>query len=297
MCTAFEALLEIGKRGDSDGQVSKGLTRLFRVTAPDRVGAPSGASPPEEEPETLEQLRKWVAALYNIRNAYTHGKKVQDFDYLFCGRSIWVDCFEIFSLAANRVLLGNSERRLIQGIPLTKLLMSGIYLEELINELRKGRGIFDVQQSDPTVRVKLKKLLEKGMAVDPARIEQVRSLPQFREALYQLAGLIYYGLTKAAQEEISKSEISGLLSDLETAYEKTYDGSAKGGRSFDVSKYLRSVAPAITSMGYRALPVIGDDILLYQLTDNFKMMYRLYRDFENSQAPPSLQTRTPQPAN
>src|ERR1019366_260386 len=100
MCTAFEALLNIGPKGDSAKQVASAMVDLFRNQAPTAADELTPKPPDAERPEVLTQLAKWVEKLYEIRNAYTHGKTVLDF--FFEGRSVWQDAFEVFRLAANR---------------------------------------------------------------------------------------------------------------------------------------------------------------------------------------------------
>lgn len=294
ICTAFEAFLQIEKKGNSDEQVANKLTALFKETAPDPYEANAGNPAPEENPEVLELLRRWVLALYGVRNAYTHGRKVQS--YLFNGRSIWVDAPEIFSLAVNRTLLSRPEPRPMSGTALSKLLMSGLYLQELIREFRRGKELFEAQRADATVRFRIRTLLDKAKVIDPERVEWIRSLSQFRQALYGLCSLIYYALKGlSVQDKGFPAELSQFLSAMEKACDQTYREAKKGGHPFDTRQYLNRVAPAFRRFENRALPVLGDEIFLYELTETFRMMYGLYREFEEAHSRPASANVTSEP--
>jgi hypothetical protein len=284
-------LLQIERKGNTDEQIARKLTSLFKETAPGAHEAVTGNPPPEENPEVLGVLRSWVLALYEIRNAYTHGREVQK--YLFNGRSIWVDAPEMFCLAMNRALLKRPEPRPISGTAISKLLMSGLYVGELIKEFKRGRELFEAQRDDSTVRSRIRGLLDKARIIDPERVEWVRSLSQFRQALYGLCSLIYYALKNLSVREGNlSSELSQFVSALETACEQTHQESKQSGHPFDVRQYLTRIAPAFRRFESRALPVLGDDIFLYELTETFKMMFDLYREFEEAHSPPPSSNAT-----
>lgn len=286
MCTAFEALLDVRKKGDSAKQVSDGLTAVFTPLAPNAVDKLEGRSSSSEAADVLDQLKQWVLALYEVRNAYTHGKPVVD--YVFCGRSIWQDSFEVFRLAANRVILQRPERRSLHGSELAKLLMSEVYLDELIREFRHGRELFRAQQSDPQVRRKIRTLLDRAWVVDPERVVAIYGLRQFRQALYGLTCLLYLGLKDASNsDQRVAAGCRDLVSGLEAAYQTTESEKLQGG-SFDVWAYLRRVAPLISS-SHSLMPVFGaptgqaasKDTYMLDFAQAFKMMYGLYVDFQS----------------
>jgi hypothetical protein len=130
ICSAFEAILDISKKGDSARQVSERAQKLFRALAPSRIEKSLSNRPRRERAAVLQKLDEWMNALYGVRNEYTHGKPVTS--YIFGERSIWQDAFEIFRLAANRVILNAPERCPVRGSMLEKRLMSVGYFDEAV---------------------------------------------------------------------------------------------------------------------------------------------------------------------
>lgn len=68
LCSAFEAILDVSKKGDSSKQVADRLKALFRDLAPTYVEAALSKPPSKERPAVLRQLDLWVKALYTVRN-------------------------------------------------------------------------------------------------------------------------------------------------------------------------------------------------------------------------------------
>ena len=133
ICTALEALVKTTRRGDTGNQVCEALVRIFTPQAAGAADAWAKRSPLSERTEVLEELEAWVRKLYEIRNAYTHGRTT--FDFFFHGRSIWQDAFDLVRMAANRVILGRPEPRCLDGSRLEKRLMSVRYFDAAVSVL------------------------------------------------------------------------------------------------------------------------------------------------------------------
>lgn len=68
MCTAFEALLNIGPKGDSAKQVAIAMVDLFRNQAPTAADELASKQPDAERPEVLTQLETWRVGFARARS-------------------------------------------------------------------------------------------------------------------------------------------------------------------------------------------------------------------------------------
>ena len=272
MCTAFEALLDVWKRGDSARQVADGLSELFRKLMPSAADEFCGRAHAQEDSDVLCQLRQWVAAFYMVRNAYTHGKTVKG--YLFFGRSIWQDAFEIFRLSANRVILGHPESRPFHGSQVSKLLMSGIYVDELVAAFKDKRQALAALENSPRFRIHMKGVLDRAKGIDPERVGAVHSLPQIKKALFTLGSLVY----QATKQASSINPDDHQLGDTVNRMEQAHTSASSSGR-LSVGEYLILVAPVIRD-GHRLIPVFGNDLFLLDFSKAFQILWDVYRGFQ-----------------
>ena len=282
ICTAFEALLGVEERGDTANKVAWKLRTLFTQTDGTVEDLWLDKPPSDEATEVLDQLEKWVAALYDIRNRYTHGKPVSN--WFFCGRSIWQDTFEVFVLAANRILLKRPEPTSLDGTRLCSLLMSIPYLESFIRTFRSGRQLFEDMIADSAQRARIRAILGNVRRIDPERVASISNLDHFERALFSLCCLTYLSLKRVTQ---SSAEVMTLCADrlrgLEQAYETTETESQSLHCPFNHLVYLGRAAPYMRTAG-NIIPVMEDDLFLLDLTGPFESLFHLYQEFRREQA-------------
>lgn len=273
ICTAFEALLDIKNRGDSAKQVADKLEELFQDLALSSKDEVLGNKHPEEEPEVLIRLREWVGALYGIRNAYTHGKPVVN--YSFFGRSVWRDAFEIFRLAANRVILGQPEGRPFDGSQLGKLLMSDAFLDDLVAVFHRRDAVLADLRTSQTQRLKVKRILHLVRTVDPSRVEALHSLSQLKQTLFNLSSILFVAFKEGTSADPEDSN----LKDIVIRFEQVYSGANVGATGkFVVESYLQSIAPVIRD-SHRLIPCFGDGLYTLDFSSAFQSAWEVYRDF------------------
>jgi hypothetical protein len=274
ICTAFEALLDVTKKGDSARQVSDGLRGVFKKRAPSSIEkAISGRRSINEREIVLKRFSEWVNALYGVRNAYTHGKPVGS--YIFHERSIWQDAFEIFRLAANRVILSKYERSESTASTIEKRLMSVTYFDETVGYFSKKGDWINLRKKRETVR-DLKEAIRKSRAMDPQLVESISSLSALRKAIFNMCTATARVLEDASVPV--KSDAKELLSIL-ALMQKAYLDS-RGivpGDKLDTDAYIRKVAPRFT-FWTPGLP-IARDIFLYELIEAMKSLLVVYGNF------------------
>lgn len=267
ICTAFEALLNINKKGDSARQVADALVQLFRDQSA-TVADDLASKPPEPERADVQaQLVKWVEKLYEIRNSYTHGKTVLDF--FLNGRSVWQDAFEIFRLAANRVILQRPERRPLEASLIEKRLMSVQYFDEVVGLLCDRDRWLPGGKKLNHGPITLDEAIRKGNAIDPELVGSITSLTHLRQALFNICMAV-----SAALEQYDKSESDGrnvkcFIEEFRSAYESSSDP------KIDVDAFIRKIAPRV-SMWVPTIPVAGCDALLFELIRVFKNLLVVY---------------------
>jgi hypothetical protein len=295
VCTAFEALLTIKRKGYSSEQVFEKLKSVFESQAASAEDELSSRSPAPERPEVLERLGQWTAALYDVRNAYTHGKAVEN--YLFYERSLWQDAFEVFRLAANRLILGRPEYRGDGASLLEKRLMSVSYFDDVVDVFAGKEWV----QSPPTVRetifTELKQLgmrlvyfllrrtkperpdilreaIRKGRALDPELVESVTGIKKLRQALYNICSACYVTLK---QTNLSARPDVQQLRAFVAKCDRAYRNAGTSG-TFDTDHYIRKIAPAMNSLAV-TVPLQTRDIELYELIAPYKALLRVYQNF------------------
>jgi hypothetical protein len=273
ICSAFEAILDVTKRGDSSKQVSEHLKKLFRPLAASPIQAALSRRPVPERPEVLDTLGRWVEALYLVRNEYTHGKTVTS--YVFGERSIWQDTYEIFRLATNRKILGTPERCPGRGSFLEKRLMSVTYFDDAIRFFSKKDGEWmRVGKKTPGLLLRFKEIIRRSRTLDPSLIESIASLKLLRQSLFNICTKICRTLENADPEKLS-SDSGAILRRLHAAF----DASRTPSGQLDTDAYIRAVAPRL-NFWIPATPMEGRArIALYELIEAFKGLVAVYSSF------------------
>jgi hypothetical protein len=272
MCSAFEAILNIKRKGDSANQVSERMRTLFRRLARSRVKKALSKRSGRERTEVLDRLGAWINALYQIRNEYTHGKPIISF--VFGERSIWQDAFEVFRLTANRVILGAPERCPEWGSALEKRLLSVAYFDEAVTFFsKKGEWINTGKKKKGQIPL-FKEIIRKSRSLDPQLVESISSLKSLRQSLFNLCTKICRTLEKAKLQSRLPEESAAILSEMQTAYSESR---SKDG-ALNTDHYIRKVAPRL-SFWVPAIPMEGRSILLYELVEAFKNLLAVYGHF------------------
>jgi len=269
ICTAFEALLDVKDKGDSADQVSAALTDLFRTQAATTIDDIVGRPPDPEVPEVLEQLVKWTTKLYEIRNSYTHGKTV--LDYFLSRRSVWQDAFEIFRLAANRVILGRPERRSTDGSVLERRLMSVQYFDEVVALLWDRDRWFPGGKKLGTGHITLDDAIRKGRVLDPGLVEAINSLGHLRQALFNICMAIWAAVEDFHEVECDSRKVVVILGEFREAYASSLRP------KIDVDEFIRKIAPRLT-MWVPNIPLKGSSAPLFELIQAFKNLLAVYGD-------------------
>ncbi len=273
ICSALEALLDVSKKGDSANQVWDRLQSLFLPQAQSRIEKAISQAPGIERQEVLERLKQWIQALYNVRNAYTHGKEVNE--YLFGERSIWQDAFEIFRLAANRTILNAPERHPRDGSLLEKRLMSVLYFDEAVSFFSKKREWMNPgKQTDERI-CGLTETLRKTKVLDPELVQSILSIQALRQALFNICTAICRVLDSASLA--GRSDATELVS-IEDAMIQAYRESRGLDGKLNVDAYIRRVAPRF-ALWTPTLPFAGESILLYEVVLAFKALLCVYGNF------------------
>lgn len=296
ICTAFEALLNVERKGNSSEQVVEKLKSVFEsqaATAEDELSSRSAAP---ERPEVLERLGQWITALYDIRNAYTHGRAVEN--YLHYERSVWQDAFEIFRLAANRLILQRPEPRGDGASLLEKRLMSVSYFDDVVDVFASKEWMQPTPIVNATMFAKLRLLgmrvldfvfhrkkierpdalreaIRKGRALDPELVESVTGLKKLRQALYNICSACYRTLKEA---NLSARPDTQQLQAFLARCEQAYSEACKATDTFDTDAYIRNVAPAIDSLSI-TVPLQTQNIYLYELVKPCNTLLRVYQNF------------------
>jgi Apea-like HEPN len=269
MCTAFEALLNISQKGDSADQVARALLDLFRAQAPSTLDNLAGIPPGDEKSEVLNELWQWTQKLYEIRNAYTHGKIV--LDYFQNRRSVWQDAFEIFRLSANRVILKKPERRPSDGSMIEKRVMSVKYFDEVIGLLWDRKRWFPGGTRISSDRITLDDAIHKARALDPGLVQSVPSLGHLRQALFNICTFICLTAEESRQDESDGRKIGAMLQEFRSVYAKC------SSPKLDVDAYIRAIAPRLT-MWVPPIPIKDSKSLLYELIQAFKNLLSVYTE-------------------
>jgi len=273
ICTAFEALLDVDRKGDSAKQVSDRLQNLFSIQAPSRIEKAISRKPKKERQEVLERLDEWVKALYSVRNAYTHGKQVHK--YLFGERSIWRDAFEIFRLAANRAILKAPERHPVNGSELEKRLMSVLYFDEAVSFFSKKREWMSAGKKSRECIHVLKETIRKTRTLDPQLVESISSIQVPRQALFNMCSAICNVLENARRTHRPDATELG---SIRAAMQQAYSESREPGGRLNTDTYIRKVAPRLAVLT-AALPFAGKRVLLYEVVAAFKALLSVYGNF------------------
>lgn len=273
ICTAFEALLDVSKKGDSAKQVSDRLQLLFSNQAASPVEKAVPKKPTNERKEVLLQLSAWVGALYDVRNSYTHGKEVKE--YMFGERSIWQDAFEILRLAANRAILKTLERHPPNGSMLEKRLMSVRYFDEAVSFFSKRREWMDVSKKSKSRTARLKEIVRKAKSLDPQLVEWISSVQVLRQALFNICTAILRALENVNLAKRSdRQELEGIMRAMQRAYTEARE---QGGK-LNTDKYIRAVAPRL-AFWTPVVPFAGKTVLLYEIIQAFKALLAVYGNF------------------
>jgi len=266
ICTALEALVKTTRKGDTGNQVCEALVRIFTPQATTAADALEKRSPSPERTDVLQELEAWVRKLYEIRNAYTHGRTT--FDFFFHGRSIWQDAFDIFRTAANRVILGRPESRCLDGSRLEKQLMSVRYFDAAVSVLADkqcwmpgGKRLAIATELDEVIRM--------GETFDPGLVESITSLKNLRQALFNICMTAWTCIENAAAGSIDGKDRDELLNYFRESYRECL------APKINPDAFIRRIAPRM-SMWVPALPVPNTDKLLCELLKVFKNLAFVY---------------------
>jgi hypothetical protein len=269
ICTAFEALVNTTRKGDTANQVCEALVRIFTPLAQDAADLLAKRTAPSERVEVLLELEAWIRRLYDIRNAYTHGKTA--FDFFFHGRSIWQDAFDIFRTAANRVILTRPEPKGLDGSRLEKRLMSVRYFDTAVSVLadkeRWMQGGRHLGADD------LDEIIRKGESLDPGLIESITSLKNLRQALFNICMTTWTCIENATGNIDGKDQ-----GDLLTYFRESYGACLTP--KIDTDAFIRRIAPKI-SMWVPVLPVPNTSQHLFELLRVFKNLAAVYGQATN----------------
>jgi hypothetical protein len=272
ICSAFEAILDVKRRGDSAKQVSGRIKTLFRPLACSPVEKALSRRPGRERAEVLNRLGAWINALYQVRNEYTHGKAITSF--IFGERSIWQDALEVFRMTANRVILRTAERRPEWGSLLEKRLMSVAYLDEVVAFFsKKGEWINIGKKKKGQIAV-YREIIRKARSLDPQLVESISSLKSLKQSLFNMCTKICRTLERANSQHRLPDDALGVLSEMQLAYK----GSQSKGGGLNTDEYIRRVASRL-SFWVPTIPMEGRRILLYELVAAFKGLLSVYGNF------------------
>jgi len=270
ICSALESILDVTKKGDSAHQVAERLKTLFRKLSPSSVEKAAGARSKSERTAVLQRLGEWVRALYAVRNEYTHGKKITS--WLFGERSIWQDAFEVFRLAANRVILRAPERCPSWGSALEKRLMSVEYFDEAVAFFSRRGDWLTIGKKKKGQIPALKEVIRKARSLDPQLIESVPNKSSLRQTLFNICTKICRTLEKANRRPLREESLA-VLTAMREAYNESKDDRGK----LHTDEYIRRVAPSLTGW-VPAIPM-ERSILLYELVEAFKSLLSVYGNF------------------
>ena len=131
------------------------------------------------------------------RNEYSHGKVVTTFR--FGERSIWEDAFEIFRLAADRVILRSPERKPPNGSLLEKRLMSVAYYDVTTAFFSKKDQWLEGKRASSA---SIKEAIRKARTLDPELVETISSQKVLKQALFNICWKIYRTLL-ARQDKLT----------------------------------------------------------------------------------------------
>jgi len=223
--------------------------------------------PDPERPEVLGQLRSWVYALYEIRNAYTHGKTALTLE--FQGRSIWQDAFEVFRLAANRRILLRPEGRAMDGSKLEKRLMSVQYYDAVVRFLSdRDRWLRSGRKLLPNVEVD--EIIRKGRVLDPGLIVSITSLPRLRQALFNICMAVWDTLEHCGRGDCDGRSVGVFLQE----FEETYRSCMKP--KLDTDAFIRKISPRLGQ--WVPTPVVANSSTplfeLLKVQQNLLFVYR-----------------------
>jgi hypothetical protein len=266
ICTALEALVKTTKKGDTGNQVCEALVRIFTPQAADAADAWAKRSPSPERTEVLQELEAWVRKLYEIRNAYTHGRTT--FDFFFHGRSIWQDAFDIFRTAANRVILGRPEPRCLDGSRLEKRLMSVRYFDAAVSVLAdKQRWMAGGKYL--TITPELDEVIRMGETFDPGLVESITSLKNLRQALFNICMTAWACIENATASTIDGKDRDELLNYFRESYRECLTP------KISADAFIRRIAPGM-SMWVPGLAVPNTNRRIFELLKVFKNLAFVY---------------------
>ena len=266
ICTAFEALVNTTKKGDTAKQICTSLVRIFTPLALDAADVLEKRSAASERPEVLSELEAWVRKLYGIRNAYTHGKTT--FDFFFHGRSIWQDAFDIFRLAANRVILNRPESKGLGASRLEKRLMSVRYFDRAVGLLADKERWLPGGKYLGSGSVTIDEAFRMGESFDPGLIESITSLENLRQALFNICIMIRTCIENATGS-IDGKDRDELLAYFSESY------AACLTPKIDADSFIRRIAPKVSNW-VPVLPVPNSSKLLFELLKVFKNLLSVY---------------------
>ncbi len=267
LCSAFEAILNISEKGDSARQVAVSLHKLFLPLSPSAVESAIFKKAATERVDVLKKLDEWVKALYTVRNQYSHGKVITTF--YFGDRSIWQDAFEIFRLAADRVILGVPERKPSHGSQLEKRLMSVAHYDAATAFFSKKEQWLLPKQA---ITRSIREAIRKAWSLDPELVETISSIKVLRQALFNIAAKIQRTLT-ARKGKLHPSYLQ-VLAGLEEAY----SASRAARKSVDIDEYLKHATPYLNSW-VPGMPIEGTRIPLYELVEAYKNLRRIHSKY------------------
>jgi hypothetical protein len=267
LCSAFEAILDISKKGDSARQVAVSLNRLFRPLSPSAVESAISKKPASERVAVLKNLDEWVKALYNVRNEYSHGKVITTFR--FGERSIWQDAFEIFRLAADRVILGGPERKPPHGSRLEKRLMSVAYYDAATAFFsKKNQWLLPKQATTQSIR----EAIRKAWSLDPELIETISSLKVLRQALFNMGAKIQRTLVTR------KGKLHPTYDQVLAGLQEAYSASSAAKGSVNIDEYLKYATPHLNGW-VPGMPIEGTRIPLYELVEAYKNLRLIHSKY------------------
>lgn len=247
--------------------MAKALKKVFFPLSPSAVETAISKPSGNERAAVLNKLNEWVRALYDIRNEYSHGKVVTTFR--FGDRSIWEDAFEIFRLAADRVILHSSERKPPNGSLLEKRLMSVEYYDVTTAFFSKKDQWLEAKRASSA---SIKEAIRKARTLDPELVETISSQKVLKQALFNICRKMHRTL-RARQNKLPPTYLSAL-----NALQEAYEASRAAKGAVDIDIYLKQASPYLNDW-FPYMPIEATRIPLYELVEAFKNLLVVYRRF------------------
>jgi hypothetical protein len=118
---------------------------------------------------------------------------------------------------------------------------------------------------------KMKEMIRKSDVLDPELVEDISSLSNLRDALFNLCSVAFRALE--ACDLTDRALERAVLEEMRTAYPASKDQSGR----LDADAYIRKVAPRFRDW---VPPLsVANDVLLFELIQVFKKLLTVYSNF------------------